>query len=44
MDFLKKYHKFGGAKKTFKHWLNSCLDEAKQTKLAPETKENGTDK
>ena len=33
MDFLKKYHKFGGAKKTFKHWLNSCLDEAKQTKL-----------
>ena len=30
MDFLKKYHKFGGAKKTFKNWLNECLDEAKQ--------------
>ena len=33
MDFLKKYHKFGGAKKIFKLWLNECLDEAKQVKL-----------
>ncbi len=33
MEFLKKYHKFGGAKKTFKSWLNQCLDEAKQTKI-----------
>ncbi len=34
MDFLKKYRKFGGAKKTFKSWLNDCLDEAKQSKLS----------
>ena len=34
MDFLKKYRKFGGAKKTFKSWLNDCLDDAKQGKLS----------
>ena len=45
MDFLKKYHKFGGAKKTFKNWLNECLDEAKQAKLKRQkTKKKATHK
>ena len=44
MEFLKKYHKFGGAKKTFKLWLNECLDEVKQRKLCRQSvkKENAT--